>query len=518
MCYDIAMKKSFLLFLSLPLLLASCAGSSQPKDEEIPEQQTTTETGQESGTQTGQGTEGSGTGTTTGGDSGSGGGGGSGQGTSGDEGGSGSGQGTSGGEGSGSGGQSQTTSITVEKNVSELGLSNSSKPTTININNDISITCDVGTNANKNAPAYYESDLSLRFYPNNTLKFTNSKGVIDKIELSVNGNSFSSSSGQMDNNTWTGSASEVTLTAGGTKNNAKLFSFVITYKTSGGGTSSGGGSNTGGETTGGGTETGGSTTGGGGTVSTTDYTSTWPTDCQKYIKTYVNGMVPCYLNVNKNCLFNTYSTSSLNNGCIPVYTAQVKNTSPDINYIYDYGGILRDANFTFNGTENDEDGDTWYYYSKGLCQVMYSKYRSDGIYYFDVRMYYEYYNDNVAPNAYTIQYDDKTFALTNRYESNNKTVSVNGWSIKLNDIQKQGEEMQLKKDTGKITITGSIKSVYVEVIRNGDALFVKAGTNASNANYIFNNGGLFEFPSGTTYVEIGAVSRVLEFEFLELAK
>lgn len=508
------MKKSFLLVLSLPLLLASCAGSSQPKDKEIPEQQTTTETGQEGGTQTGQGTEGSGTGTTAGGDSGSGGGGGSGQGTSGDEGGSGPGQGTSGGEGSGSGGQSHTTSITVEKDVSELGLSNGNKPTTININNDISITCDVGTNANKNAPAYYESDLSLRFYPNNTLKFTNSKGVIDKIELSVNGNSFSSSSGQMNNNTWTGSASEITLTAGGTKNNAKLYSFVITYKTSGGGTSSGGGSDTGGGTDSGGGGTG--TGGGGSTVVTGDYTSTWPSEYQKYVITYLNGAVPCFLNTNKKCLFNYYDTGAEEGTGVPYFNPQIKNTSPGINYEYDYSVILKDAGFKNDGDDVDE-GVTWHNYSKGNYEVRFAKYKgTDNIYVFDVYMVHYYLNTTTFTKTYTFQHDDKNLALTSKYESNNKTVNVNNWKITLTDIQKNSYYMQLRKDTGKIVIEGNIKGVYLEILRNSDAAFVKAGTNASNVKSVFNNGFRFDFPDGTKYVEISAQSRVLEFEFFEI--
>ena len=76
--------------------------------------------------------------------------------------------------------------------------------------------------------------------------------------------------------------------------------------------------------------------------------------------------------------------------------------------------------------------------------------------------------------------------------------------------------MQLKKDTGKIIIEGNIKGVYLEILRNADAAFVRAGSNKSNLNYVFNNGYRFDFPEGTKYVEISAQSRVLEFQFFEV--
>ena len=487
------MKKSILLVLALPLLLASCdtnpATILSSSTTEISE----TETGGNSGTQTheqtGGGTEGSGTGTTTGG-------------------------GTETGGGQTTGGGTETTSTSVEKYMSELGLTNGNKPSSINVNNEITLLCDVGTNTNKNAPAYYESDSSLRFYPNNTLKFTNSKGVITKIELNYSGNSFSAINGQINEKTWTGSASEVTLKAEGSSGNAKLYSFKVTYGTSGGGTTTGGGTETGGgNTTGGGTETGG---GGGGTVTTTDYTSTWPSNYQQYVITYFNGAIPCFLNTNKKCLFNQFETGTEESSGLPFFNPQIKNTSPSINYEYDYSVILRDAGFKNDGDDVDE-GVTWHNYSKGYYEVRFAKYKgTDNIYYFDCYMFYNYENTTTFTNTYTFQHDDKDLGLTNRYESNNKTITVKNWTITLTDIQKSSYYMQLKKDTGKIVIKGNIKGVYLGILRNSDAAFVKAGTSSSNAKYVFNNGYRFDFPQGTTYVEISAQSRVLEFEFFEI--
>ena len=158
------MKKSILLTLAIPMLLAGCNQTggtiiSSPKlDEE------TSQTGGKTETQTGgdseQGTEGS----TTGG-------------------------GTE--TGGGTGGQEEITSLTISKDVNDFDLANGNKPSTLTVNEDITITCDVGANSNKNAPAYYESDFSLRFYPKNTLKFSSSLGPITRLVLSANGNSFS---------------------------------------------------------------------------------------------------------------------------------------------------------------------------------------------------------------------------------------------------------------------------------------------------------------------------------------
>lgn len=511
------MKKSILLVLTLPLILGSC--SLFPK-EENPSQKSTEETSQtegQSGTQTGgqsgQGTEGSGSSSTTGG----------GTQTGGEQTGGGT---TGGGSGTGGeqtgGGTSETTNESVLKDVSEFNLNNGAKPSSVDFNEDITLTCDIGTNKN-NPPAYYTSDSSLRFYFGNKLTISNSKGVIKRIVFNYNSanddNLFSANVGSMvDYQTWNGSNSSVTFKVEGDSGNIKLYRLRVEYTTSGGGTS-GEGTSTGGGTggqTGGGTETGGGTTGGGGSVVGKDYTSTWPSQYQQYVVTYLNGMVPCFLDVNKKCLFNGYQTKTEETTGLPYFNPYIKNTSPGINYEYDYGGILRDAGFKEQESVKDE-GVTWKVYTKGTIYVRFAKYKADdNIYYFDLYAFNDYFNTTTFDKAYTFQHDDKNLGLTSKYEQNNKTVTVNNWKITLNDIQKNSYYMQLKKDTGKIVIEGNVKGIYLEILRNSDAAFVKAGTSKSNAKYIFNNGYRFDFPDGTKYVEISAQSRVLEFEFFEI--
>ena len=252
------MKKSILLTLAIPMLLAGCNQTggtiiSSPKlDEE------TSQTGGDSEQGTGGSTTGGGThsegghhtggGTETGGESTTGGG-------------TETGGGQTGG-GTETGGQTETKTTTVSKNVGDFNLANGDKPQTLNVNEDISLSLNKGSNTS-NPPAYYTSDDTLRFYPGNTLKVTSTKGSVTKIEFNYDGAGFSCSSGSLSNKVWTGSSSEITFTESGSKGNTKLYSIKITY----GGTSGGGG---------GGTETGG------GTVTTGDYTSTWPSNYQQY--------------------------------------------------------------------------------------------------------------------------------------------------------------------------------------------------------------------------------------------
>lgn len=522
------MKKSLLFVLALPLLLASCTAKSTSNNPFSPTPQTSDpddeNPSQQDGTQTGgntdHGTEGSGTGTTTGGDTETGGGTTTGGGTE-----------TGGGGGSGTGGGDITEPIneSVLKDVVEFGLSNGNKPKTIAFTQDITLTLGVGENDYGNSPAYYSSE--LRFYAGNTLTVSNSKGVITRIVLYYNytedDNLFYSNVGKMsDYQTWVGSNSSVTFENEGVSGYIRLYKLKVEYTTTSSGTTTGGGGGT--ETGGGGTETGGGGSQTGGTDDGANYISTWPENFQPFVTTYLNGMLPCFLNTNKKNLFTGYMTGTYtmydendNSYLVPYFNPYIKNTSPGINYEYDYGTILRNAGFKQTDEFYDDELEaTIYYYQKGKCCVLYNKHQSDEdhLYYFDVYAYYDYYYTGSFKNSYDIQYDNKELGLANRYESNNKTVKVGNWNITLNDVMKNSYSIQLKADSGYIAIQGSLKGLIIEPEfgTNAEALFVKAGTSSSNAKYIFNNGGYFEFPSGTTYAEISAKYRVLNIEYFDI--
>ena len=59
---------------------------------------------------------------------------------------------------------------------------------------------------------------------------------------------------------------------------------------------------------------------------------------------------------------------------MPYFNPQIKNTSPGINYEYDYSVILKDAGFKNDGDDVDE-GVTWHNYSKGNYEVRFAKYK-----------------------------------------------------------------------------------------------------------------------------------------------
>ncbi len=247
-----------------------------------------------------------------------------------------------------------------------------------------------------------------------------------------------------------------------------------------------------------------------------DYTSTWPTDYQKYVITYLNGMVPCFLNANKKCLFTSFETGvKEDEPTIPYFNPYIKNTSPGINYEHDYGVILSDAGFTSDGHEIDEEGKDMYYFHKGCCNVLYSKYRGDdNIYYFDVYAYYDYTAPLELPNS-KLSLDVENMKLTGKYQSN-YSLTVGSYTLSGVDIMKNSYDIQLKANTGKLTIQGPSKGVAFIVSKNADHLFVRYGSSSSNLKYAFNEGGTFNFPSQANYIEITSGTKVLDVETIDV--
>ena len=524
------MKKSLLLVLALPLLLASCelydgqiTTSSNPGSQ-------TTETGgktdSETGGQTGQGTEGSGTGSSTETESHSGGshsgegthsGGGSGTegsqtggGTS-EGGGSGTGGGTTGGGSTGGGtetgggtsggGTSQTTTESVYKDTSSFGLDNSDKPSTIEFNEDITLTLNVGTNRNKNAPAYYASDSSLRFYFGNTLTVSNSKGVITRVVLGhkadKDDNKITSNVGTMsDYQTWTGSASSVTFTIGGSSGNIKLYNLRIDYTTSGGGSTGGG--TTGGGSTGGGTETGGggSEQSGNGNTSS-EWTTAWTGREYDIAYSLFKGNLPCLK------AFNGYKVGCVKGSTIMYFNPYIKGWSKESQTYYD--NALRDMGYTKTDVETDEDGVEWFYYEKGTYYVQTSHYRGDdGEYYFDVYAYNDYqapFNLDYEP---TVDLTTKVYPIKSGYKAFSKTI--NGITFSCSNCTENNSMIQLDKNS-TMEITSSTALSKMDILFNYDkaCCLVYAGTSSSNAKVVYNNGTHFDFPSGTKYVKVQAL-------------
>lgn len=96
------------------------------------------------------------------------------------------------------------------------------------------ITLSVSNGDNKNGPKYYSTGSAVRFYGGNSFTLTSSSSKIISVEIefgSGDGSNelYSSPSGWSENSsTWTGSASEVTFTVGGTSGHRRVAKIVVT--------------------------------------------------------------------------------------------------------------------------------------------------------------------------------------------------------------------------------------------------------------------------------------------------
>ena len=96
---------------------------------------------------------------------------------------------------------------------------------------NFSIAFDKGTNSN--APKYYTSGTAIRAYGGNTFTVSSDTKTIEKIEItfgsSDGSNAITTDVDTYKDGTWTGSASSVTFTIGGTTGNRRLASIAVTF-------------------------------------------------------------------------------------------------------------------------------------------------------------------------------------------------------------------------------------------------------------------------------------------------
>ncbi|MDE6234115.1 MAG: hypothetical protein K2M56_00010 [Muribaculaceae bacterium] len=130
----------------------------------------------------------------------------------------------------------------------DLGYSNSEKVTTVATNDpNIAIECAKADNTNGTAPAYYDTGTGVRLYTGNTMTITGADGCeITKIEFKAQSLSYvlkgSVNTGKLEVPTylspadrsmftvWTGSASEVVVTASAT---CRIQTIEVTYESDG---------------------------------------------------------------------------------------------------------------------------------------------------------------------------------------------------------------------------------------------------------------------------------------------
>ena len=129
-------------------------------------------------------------------------------------------------------GEGEQDGSTVSIDFSAQGYANAQEVSSIKVG-DITITLDKGTNSN--TPKYYNTGAAVRLYGSNTFTVTSSGKAIEKIELTFGSgdtgetnNPFTCDSGSYSSPTWTGSASSVTFTVGGTKGHRRVAKIVVT--------------------------------------------------------------------------------------------------------------------------------------------------------------------------------------------------------------------------------------------------------------------------------------------------
>ncbi len=139
----------------------------------------------------------------------------------------------------------------VSFETSKGGYNNAAEVSEIKMNDEISITLEKGSNSN--APKYYSTGTAIRFYGGNVMTFTAAEGYeITDITITqpsggngwntgstvaVDGGAastdlFKGKTGSQNTETesiWTGNATNVVVTNGGTKNNVRLGTITVTY-------------------------------------------------------------------------------------------------------------------------------------------------------------------------------------------------------------------------------------------------------------------------------------------------
>ncbi len=119
---------------------------------------------------------------------------------------------------------------------SEQGYANAQEVSEIQFDDNVSATLDKGTNGN--GPKYYNTGTALRMYGSNSMTMTAVEGVqlLEVVFTFSSGegtNEITVDNGTYANGAWSGSASAVTFTIGGTSGHRRIATITITYSKGG---------------------------------------------------------------------------------------------------------------------------------------------------------------------------------------------------------------------------------------------------------------------------------------------
>ena len=119
----------------------------------------------------------------------------------------------------------------------DQGYSNGQTIESVDFDSNVSGSFFKGTN-NNNPPKYYSTGSAIRCYGGNYFTITTSDGNLTEIVLTFASgegtNAITTDVGTYSDGTWTGAASSVTFTIGGTSGHRRIAAFDITYSSGGG--------------------------------------------------------------------------------------------------------------------------------------------------------------------------------------------------------------------------------------------------------------------------------------------
>ena len=133
-------------------------------------------------------------------------------------------------------GTSAMAQTVVKMTSSELGISNGTAVSSLELDQNITISFDKGSN--NNAPKYYSTGKAIRVYGGNNFTITASTGYnIEKITFTFSSgedtNAISADSGTFSTDTWTGEANNVKFSIGGASGHRRIASITVTYDSNG---------------------------------------------------------------------------------------------------------------------------------------------------------------------------------------------------------------------------------------------------------------------------------------------
>ncbi|MBQ7532313.1 MAG: chitobiase/beta-hexosaminidase C-terminal domain-containing protein, partial [Bacteroidales bacterium] len=123
----------------------------------------------------------------------------------------------------------------INWSAADQGYENGQLIESVTFDSNVTGTFNKGTNSN--APKYYNTGSAIRCYGGNYFTVTTSSGNLTEIALTFatgeGSNEITTDVGTYSSGTWTGSASSVTFTIGGTSGHRRIAAFNITYSSGG---------------------------------------------------------------------------------------------------------------------------------------------------------------------------------------------------------------------------------------------------------------------------------------------